>query len=176
MQCTNCQAEISAKLRFCDSCGSKVEKRENQNLIVSENTDKPEKSSGIPGYLTLKVWKPLRWLLSADYGYLRIVEGHLVIKTTTTWKLRAWKMFFQLLCFGFDPASFLRFESTNQLRNLAAISVFMPTWIMWKLPFVVVRSPGFIGVFGVATETLDSVNSFVKETKEATEAVKYNLK
>jgi hypothetical protein len=176
MQCLNCQAEISKKLLFCDSCGTKVEQQEIPELVAPREKTFSQLSEHPSQELTLRVWKPLRWLVSADYGHIKLVEDHLVIKTFTTLTRRGFKIFFQLFCYGFDIASILRFESTNQLRNLSTISVFKPTWIKWKVPFVVVRSPGFIGVFGVATETLDAVQAFVQATREATASVKYNVK
>jgi len=154
-----------------------VEKSEFSNVSSPSEVSKgPELKSDALDYLTLKVWKPIRWLIFADYGHIRIIDDHLVIKTTTMWSSRGWKIFFQIICYGFDLASILRFESTNQLRNLSAISVFKPNWIKWKIPFIIIRSPGFIGVFGVATETLDSVDSFVQATRVATIDVKYNLR
>lgn len=177
MRCNACQSEISARLRFCDSCGTKVEKQEQSVLHDVTDSSLPiSASANANSNLTLKVWKPFRWLVSVDYGEISLVQDHLVFNITTTWKSKILKILFQIFYFGFDLASILRFKSTNQLRNISAISIFKPTWIKWKVPFLVVRSPGFIGIFGVATETLDAVSEFVQITREATANVRYTVK
>jgi hypothetical protein len=181
-KCPSCEAQNTRANKFCDECGSVLLSPQISSPVliqepeVASGSSKKSHTAPASSQLTLRTWKPLRWLFTEVYGQLEIENDHLVFRLEPKWSHRIFRIFARLVYWGFNPLSLFTNNGENQLKNITTVAVLEPDWIKWKFHFLVIRSAGYFGVLPFPQEDRDKVIQFKQGVIEATTNAKYNAK
>jgi len=163
--CSNCQSIMSADKNFCDECGTPIQKAVQTSAKIESEVSEEERDSSAS--LTLRTWKPWRWLFTEKYGELEILDGNFKWNLYPAWKYPAIKIIAQVFSYGFHVLGYLTHNGFSPIKNVNAIALVSPQWIKWRFTFFIVNSGGFIGVYPIPADDLSKAKAFKQALQSA---------
>ena len=163
--CTSCNSVTSDEKMFCEECGKAFEVA--APIQVEPMKQQPPVDPVASNALTLRTWKPWRWLFTEKYGELAISDGNFSWNLFPSWRHPAIKIVSQVFSYGFHILGYLNNNGFSPIKNVNAIFLVSPQWIKWRFTFLIINSGGFVGLYPVPEEDLEKAKAFKQSLRDA---------